>query len=177
MKRRISNVAFVDVFLLLLIVALALINPPIDPTIEVRPEAIVTVEWGDMDKSDVDTHLILPDGSHINYVYKDAGGRAALNRDDVGYSFDAGGEVIAQNFEVVDIFTLEDGEYRLAVRLFSQNDPEVNVRIRVETTSPYVRWVDTTVKLTQKKETPAIAIFTVKDGKIVKVDTDVDFRL
>ena len=176
-RRRIGNVAFVDVFLLLLIVALALINPPIDPTIEVRPKALLTVEWDKDNKSDVDTHVILPTGEHMSFVRKDIDGRVVLTRDDLGSSFESDGTAIPINLETTEFFALEDGTYKIAVRMFSLRDNIVEVEVNLHTITPYARKLDRTVMLTHQKQTIPIAEFKVKDGKIIEVNTDVNFRL
>ena len=177
-RRRIGNVAFVDVFLLLLIVALALINPPVDPTVEVRPKALLTVEWDEENASDVDTHVILPTGEHMSFVRKDIGGRVVLTRDDLGSSFESDGTSIPINLETTEFFALEDGTYKIAVRMFSfKSSKPVEVTINLHTITPYARKLDRTVHLVAQKHTIPIAEVKVKDGKIVEVDTDVNFRL
>ena len=185
-RRRIGNVAFVDTFLLLLLTTLALINPPVDPTIELRPKAILTITWDDYSRSDVDIHIIDPSGNHLNYTLKDVGGQMVLTRDDTGASFDSDGVLIAVNVEVVEFHALQDGEYIVYVRMFSKNPNhhsedidlgDTSVIVEMNTLSPFNRVFKGEVYLAENKQTISVFSFTVKDGVIVDVNDDVDTKL
>ena len=178
-KRVARIMVFVDMLLLITLVLLTMINPPIDPTVELRPQAMLIVEWDDKALSDVDTHVVLPNSEHVSYIYKDAGGRVVLTRDDTGASLDHRGNNIDINVEVTEFFVLEPGEYKVWVRLFSQRDEyPISVTIRFQTLSPFERWVDRMVVLEHRTQTIAIASIHVdNEGNITFVDTDVDYRL
>ena len=170
---------FVDMLLLITLVLLTMINPPIDPTVELRPQAMLIVEWEDKALSDVDTHIVLPNSEHISYIYKDAGGRVVLTRDDTGASIDHQGNNIDVNVEVTEFFALEPGEYKLWVRLFSQRDDgPIEVSIRFQTLTPFEVYVDEVVMLEHRTQTIAVAsIYVDNEGKITSVDNDVSYRL
>lgn len=178
-KRVARIMVFVDMLLLITLVLLTMINPPVDPTIELRPQAMLTVEWDDKALSDVDTHIILPNSEHISYIYKDSGGRVVLTRDDTGASLDHKGNNIDINVEVTEFFVLEPGEYKVWVRLFSQRDDgPIEVTIRFQTLSPFERYVDKVVTLEYRTQTIAVVSIHVDDeGKITFVDNDVDYIL
>ena len=174
-KNRLSRqTVFIDLLLVIVVVMITLIAPKIPPTIEVKPTAIITVDWSEQSTSDVDTHVATPSNTHISYVAKDDGDRIFLTRDDLGNPWGQTG----QNTEVVEIYQWEDGKYRISVRMFAQKDhlnPQ-DVHVRVVLTETYDYIVDRVVVLAHQKHTIPIATITIKDGNIVDVDTDPQFR-
>ena len=84
-KRKYNNIIpFLDVLLILLIVAMALINPiKEDAKITPRADAMLQVEWDSEINADVDTWIRLPNNEVISFVYRDAK-IAVLRRDDLG---------------------------------------------------------------------------------------------
>ena len=57
-KNRLSRqTVFIDLLLVIVVVMITLIAPKIPPTIEVKPTAIITVDWSEQSTSDVDTHV------------------------------------------------------------------------------------------------------------------------
>ena len=184
MKRKITKqvarvFVYVDVMMLLILTIITMIHPPVDPSIELRPVAVMTVEWDGMLKSDIDTHLILPNGSHLSYLHKDVGGRVVLHRDDLGRSKGLDGKVIPINLEVVDFFVLDPGRHKVAVKAYSyKDDKPIKVEIKLYTTGTFTRYVDKTITLTASYQTISVVEFTVDDdGNIIDVNTSPTFQL
>ena len=184
MRRRIGLMAFVDVFLLLLITTLALINPPQeDGKITPRSEAMLTMEWSDKQRSDIDIWVRAPDGTKVYFAKKD-GTHTILHRDDLGYANDTfrdrlGQQVeIAQNIEVVDLVKLIDGEYIVSAHSFSYRDKEpVDVEIRLINIDPFYTAAKETHTFTTGNQEITYFTFIVKDSKILKVNTDTTVRI
>ena len=170
---------FVDVFLLLLITVLALINPPQeDGKITPRSEAMLTMEWDDKQKSDIDVWVLTPDGNKVYFVQKDAG-HTVLHRDDLGISNDKyineRGETvyIEQNIEVLDFVTLIDGEYLVSGHDYRHRDNgEVEVEINLIVMDPFYTAARETRTFSATNQEIPFFSFVVKDGKIIQLNPD-----
>ena len=157
------------------LVLLKLIQPPVDPTVELLPEAMITIDWDGF--SDVDTHLLYK-GLHLSYVDKDIG-IATLARDDVGITRRADGK-LPRRHEITEIHELRDGTYKFAVRMYRLSKDAtgpVDVNIRFETTRPYVDYYNSSITLTYHKQTIAVFTIEVEDGKIMSIGKNPEFKL
>lgn len=183
MKRKIGNLFFVDTFLLLLITVLALINPPMDDgVITPRSEAMLTVEWGDQLKSDIDTWILAPNGDKLSFINKDHG-HMILHRDDLGNINDkirkGSHELqIEQNIEVVDFVKLLNGEYIVSIHDYRNRDKEpVEVTVSLINIDPFATLAKEIHSFNQTNQEIAFFSFIVEDGKIVSVHTDIKARI
>ena len=183
MRRRIGYLPFVDVFLLLLIVVLALINPPQeDGKITPKAEGMLTVEWDDKQKSDIDTWILAPNGDKLSFTRKDHG-HMILHRDDLGISNDSirfGSEdiVIEQNIEVVDFVKFLDGEYIVNIHDYRHRDNgPVSVTVKLIVLEPFGTYAVETKEFENTRQEKTFFSFTVKDGKIVDVNKDTRAKL
>lgn len=171
-------IPFIDVFLILLIVALALVNPPNeDGKITPRAEAMLTAEWDADIDNDVDIWVMAPNGDIISFRKRD-GTHMILRRDDRGISSDIYGsyneDLIDQNIENVDFMKLLDGTYIVNVDMYSFRDREpTEVHLILFEMNPFKKTVDTTTTLTAMGQELTSFEFTVKDGVIVSTDTDI----
>ena len=179
-SKRVARVlVYVDVMLLLILTLITMINPPIDPTVELRPKVIITAEWDGELRSDVDVHIIDPSGLHMSYSNKDLAGRIVLHRDDTGVSRSLDGSVINLNLEVVDIFSLDPGSYKVAVRMYSKRDNgSVDVHMRMLSTESYDVFVDSVYTFTMNRQTISVFAFNVTDkGRIVDINFNPTYKL
>lgn len=171
-ERRVNNLAFVDMLLLLLIVALALISPPQPGELEPRPEAMITTEWREDAKSDVDIWILTPTGEKVGYIGKDKG-HITLVRDDTGALSGIG------NHESVEIYELKDGQYVVNLHMFHKRDYDGPVPVTVEfvTFDKYHKHVHMVVELHAQNQEITCFTFEVKDGKIVDIDYDAKIKI
>ena len=183
MKRKIGNLFFVDTFLLLLITTLALINPPQqDGVITPKAEAMLTVEWSDKQRSDVDTWIVAPNGDKLWFASKDHG-HMILHRDDLGsfndkYRKGANEIQINQNIEVADFVKLLDGQYIVSVHMYGYRDKEpVPVTVNLLFLEPFATVARAEHTFTANKQEIPFFSFTVKDGKIINVNYDIKAKL
>lgn len=183
MKRRIGMLPFVDVFLLLLIVVLALVNPPHeDGKITPKAKAMLTMEWHEDNTSDVDVWIRSPNGGIVNFISKDHG-HMILKRDDLGHSNDKyknNGDIIQikQNIEVVDFVDLLDGTYVVNAHMYNLRDNgPTEVQIKLIQLEPFATAADETFVFITNKSENTFFTFTVKDNKIIDLDTEADVRL
>ena len=181
--RRVGNLPFVDVFLLLLITTLALINPPKENgKITPQAEMIISMEWHAESPDDVDLWIMAPDRQVIGFPFKDAG-HTILHRDDLGWANDAvrfeGEEfIINQNIEVADLVKTLDGTYVVTAKLFSDRDGNGQiVTIDLVVLQPYHKAIEVTINLPAAKSEITAFTFEVKEGKIVAVDTSANIKL
>lgn len=142
-----SNIAFIDMlfnilvgFVFLFIIAFILINPKEKKEdIKSKAEFIITLEWPDTDKHDVDLWVMDPTGEQIGFRNKQ-GSLSHLDRDDLGDANDKvkiNGKIvdIKGNKEMVSVRGLIPGDYYISVHLYRRNDDSTTIKsfpVRVE---------------------------------------------
>lgn len=142
-----SNIAFIDMlfnilvgFVFLFIIAFILINPKEKKEdIKSKAEFIITLEWPDTDKHDVDLWVMDPTGEQIGFRNKQ-GSLSHLDRDDLGDANDKvkiNGKIvdIKGNKEMVSVRGLIPGDYYVSVHLYRRNDDSGTIKsfpVRVE---------------------------------------------
>ena len=180
-KRKYNNIIpFLDVLLILLIVAMALINPiKEDAKITPRADAMLQVEWDSEINADVDTWIRLPNNEVISFVYRDAK-IAVLRRDDLGQDLyftqpqidDAEQFEVLQNLEVVDFQKLIDGVYVVNIHLYNLRsyDKPIDVSVELTIMDPFHKVIEKTVTIVYQSQEITLFTFTVEDGKVVDLD-------
>lgn len=191
MRRYTSNLAFVDLlfnmligFLCLFIIALMYMNPiaksgTIDPPIEV----MIEMTWDDESENDIDMYMLLPNKKLVYYGNRDVA-PAILKRDDLGKTNDRfvlNGDIIEirQNYEVITLTKLVDGDYFVNAHFFSKSNDgkeEEEVKIKITNVKSFSILAVRTRELSFRGE-KSYFTFTVKDGEITEIDDDIDILL
>ncbi len=187
MRKYSTNLAFVDIFMnlmlsfiVLFILAFLLIQPTKDEgKIDPRGLLQITLSWPDNSIKDIDLWIRGPDGTVVSYQRKD-GRYILLSRDDLGSAndtiiVDGVVKIIPRNLETVMI-TAMDGEYIVNVHHFSGTEGEEEVTIEVIGLMPYRIWFTGSKSLVSRQEATIVS-FTVEDGRITDVRTDIQVRL
>lgn len=184
MRKYSSNLAFVDLlfnlligFASLFVIAFLMINP-IAKTGAVTPPTrmIVELTWDNESSTDLDIHIVGPNGQRVYYAAKD-GRYFILERDDLGSTNDTyviNGEVvkIRRNYEIVSFTELPPGEYVVNVHHFSANaDPE-EATVRVTMISPYEEVFTGNAVVAARQEVTLVSFTVDAQGKIVDMRTD-----
>lgn len=190
-----SNTAFTDMLFLMLsgvtvlwVLSFILINP-ISKTQDVESHAkyLLTMDWADESKDDIDMWLRNPDGTIIYYGRKDHGG-ATLERDDLGISSDCvmdteTGEprCVELNREVIAISNPQVGEYQLQFRVYNKFHQYADgnpVRMELIEVNPYKILFSKKYTYERVKQRVSVIRFTIgSDGKIEsynEVESDFD---
>lgn len=155
-------------FFMLLLIALALIKPEVNKKeIELKAEYIITMEWPNENRDDVDLMVKTPLKQFVYYGHKDAKS-ASLDRDDMGDIHDKlvleDGTVvlIKENWEHVTLRKALQGEYVVNVLMFSKRDPgPTPVKVKIEKLNPYRLVFSTTVNLHHTQQETTILRFTM----------------
>jgi hypothetical protein len=159
--------------------AFALINPEAKTgVIDAKAELIVTVQWPDGHRDDIDTYVEDPLGNLAWYHAREAG-FLVLDRDDRGEYRDTitvNGKVIQNplNQETVTVRKAVPGEYIVNVYHYIANSTEpVPVRVKVEKVNPRLQVVYySTLELDHKGQELTAVRFTVgDDGSVTDVNT------
>jgi hypothetical protein len=188
MRKYSTNLAFVDIFMnlmlsfiVLFILAFLLIRPTEDVG-KIDPQGLmmITLSWPPDSSRDIDLWIKGPDGTVVSYQRKD-GRYIILDRDDLGSAndqiiVDGVIKTIPRNLETVMITDLQDGEYLVNVHHFSGTKGEVTVTVEVTGLMPYRIWYSGDATLSSRQELTIVS-FTVKDGRITDVRTDIQIRL
>lgn len=171
-------------FILFVLVCLLIrpITPPVPPEANVKlyAEYIVTIEWPQGRKSDVDLFVKTPTGVAFFGAANIPG--ASLDRDDRGYINDTirledgTSTVVQENFEHIFIRQKTPGEYGINVLMFRQdaNDPkETPVKVRVEALNPYSLLYSGEIVLKGNRDEKTVMTFKIdKYGKVTDRNTD-----
>ncbi len=191
-----SNTAFTDLLFLMLsgvtilwVLSFILINP-VAKTQDVESHAkfLLTMDWADESKDDIDMWLRNPDGSIVYFGSKDNGG-STLERDDLGLSSDCvvnahTGEpdCIYLNREVIAISNPQVGEYQLQFRVYNRYSSVADgnpVRMEVIRVNPYKILFSEKFAYQHNKQRISVIRFTIDtDGKIASFsETKSDFDM
>ena len=163
-------------FFMLLLLALALIKPETNKKdVELKAEYIVTMEWPDDNKNDVDLMVKTPLNEVVWYHHRDVKS-ASLDRDDLGWKndtiiLDDGSKfVIKENYEHVTIRKTFQGEYIVNIVMFRKEDSKPTpVSIKVEKLNPYRLVFAATVDLNYGGEEKTVIRFKVDSkGNVIR---------
>lgn len=183
MKRRFnSNQSFVDLlfnvllgFFMLLMIAIVLVKPQTKKEdIRLKAEYIITMEWPNKSKDDVDLLVMTPLKEVVYYGKKDIKS-ASLDRDDLGERYDIitlnDGSVlkIEENWEHTTIRKSIKGEYIVNILMFAKRDETPTpVTVKVEKLNPYkLIYSETIVLSSQKEEQTALRFQLNNKGDVV----------
>lgn len=185
MRRRLNITAsFLDImfnillgFFTLLMISIVLVNPvKKNKDVELKAEFIITMEWDDKSRDDVDLFVSTPNKKVVFYGQKDHQ-FISLDRDDRGdlndkvVLADKTEYVIHQNWEHVIIRKGLPGEYIVNVHVYQKRDSGVltNVKVKVERLNPYELIFADTVVVSRVREEVTIIRFTLdRNGKVVE---------
>ncbi len=153
MKHRVyeNNDSTLDVFMCMLmfflfmfVVLIVQAKPKkADPTVKIKAEFVITVQWPDGLADDVDTYFEDPQGRLVHYRQK-ANGIMHLDRDDLGNANDRiqlpdGRWVhVKTNKEIVTLRGIIKGEYTVNVHMYNKRGPKpVPVTVTIEKLNDY----------------------------------------
>jgi len=186
MYSRSGHLAFVDfLFILLLafismfILALMLINPiPKKSEIERKAEYIVTLEWDDKSKDDIDIWIEDPVKNLLSFKNK-AAGLMHLDKDDLGqvndivFLPDGTRQVIELNREVVTFRGWIKGEYIVNVHAYKKRSgDDIPIKITLLRINPYKLLWEENILLTHHGQELTVRRFTLNlKGDMIKTNT------
>lgn len=183
MRRFNASTSFLDIifnilisFFALFMFTLILINEPTKKgDVVLKAEYLVTVEWPNKSKDDVDVFVKTPlSDTPVYYSNRDIK-TASLDRDDLGQTNDkiflSDGKVlvIEENWEHVAIRKMVKGEYIVNVLMFSKIDKGVTpVTVKIERLNPYHLVYSGTTMLSETKQEETVLRFKMDSkGKII----------
>lgn len=167
-------------FFILLLLSLALIKPETEKdSVQLKAEYLISIEWPNKSRSDVDVLLQVPNGEILYYGNKDIG-IASLDRDDQGAINDEivledGTKIkVEENWENVAIRQKYPGEFILNLLMFSKRDKsETPVTVKIEQLNPYRMLYSGITKLTFNRQEETVLRFILDaNGKIVHRSTE-----
>jgi len=180
------NNSFVDIlfnvligFFMLLLIALCLIKPEINKKeIELKAEYMITLEWPNDSKDDVDLLVKTPMKQFVYYGNRDVKS-ASLDRDDRGALNDTmtleDGTVIEikENWEHITLRKTLKGEYVVNAMMFNKLDKtETEAKIKIEKLNPYKLIYSNTLKFNKSREEQTVLRFTVdSNGNVTSRST------
>lgn len=186
MKRPSSSVfiAFTDVtwavmiaVLGLWILTLFLVNPPTKNDGDIKPRAdfLITMEWDDDSRSDVDLWLKGPNGELISFSNKSQNGMF-LDRDDLGLDSDAitlkdgTVKVVRVNQETITIRGFQPGEYVFNAHYYRGDKPE-KLKVTVIKLDPYkIVYTNSEIMIETMGQEKTLISFTIQnDGSVRNV--------
>lgn len=166
-------------FFMLLLIAIALIKVETSSKdIELKAEYMITLEWPNGNKDDVDLLVKTPQNQIVFYGNRDIKS-ASLDRDDLGARNDTiiledGTKVvIKENWEHITLRKALAGEYIVNVLMFSKRDKlPTPVKVKIEKLNPYRLIYSTTVDLYSRRQEETILRFTIgSNGDVIDRST------
>lgn len=181
-----TDVAFLDTFLNIAIVAIALfmisfllINPVAkkadEESVPLKTLYIISVEWSENTNTDLDLWVRDPHGEIVSFKSREVPGMS-LDRDDTGFHTDtikdAGGNIISfnpLNREVVSIRVPAEGKYTINTHFYGGSG-SIDVKIEVTQISPYRIVTHATYKVEKLGLETSVMVFDMdKKGKISNI--------
>jgi hypothetical protein len=182
--------AMIAVYAFLFIIAYALIKPADQkPGVEMKAEYMLTLEWPEGNRDDLDLHLLLPDQKHVSFSSREVE-HAMLDHDDLGingmYLGPDGKPVhIPEHKEVITLRAIVPGTYVANVHVYRvhedtamwTSDPKLpfSARVRLVKLNPRVEelaFADVVVSHIGQQQTAFQ--FTIAEGGDVNVDRTAD---
>ncbi len=181
--------AMIAVYAFLFLTAYALIKPGDQkPGVATKAEYMVTLEWPEGSRDDIDLHLLLPDEKMVNFRTREVE-HAILDHDDVGTNGvyrDRNGQYvrIREHKETMTLRAIVPGTYVANVHVYRVNNPSgdpsetrlpYNATVRLIKLNPRVEEVAVAdVPLTRVGEQKTAFQFTIGQGGEVVVERDAD---
>ena len=188
MRKYTSNLAFVDfLFILLLafismfILALILINPVTKKSeVERKAEYLITLEWDNKSRDDVDLWLEDPMGKRVSFRNRSVD-VMHFDKDDLGQKNDTirfpdgTSQIIFLNREVITLRGWMQGEYTINVHMYNKRDIDkfnygipINVKVEMIKINPYKILFEEKFILSERGEEITVRRVTLnKDGQII----------
>ena len=145
-----SNIAFIDLifnvligFVFLFVIALILINPITkDEGPPVKAEYMITLEWPDESKADIDLWVQHNSNPGVGFSNKEQD-HIHLDRDDLGdkndtYTVDGVEQTLLLNKEVINLRGIVQGNYYIVAHAYNiRKENNIPVKIKVIKLNPY----------------------------------------
>lgn len=171
-------------FFMLFLIAIVLVRPETSKKdVELKAEYIVTMEWPDNNKDDVDLMVRTPLNEIVYYGKKNVKS-ASLDRDDRGdlndtMTLEDGTKiVIKENWEHITLRKALKGEYIVNAYMFSKKTKESTpVKVKVEKLNPYRLVFSNTVILDSRNQEKTILRFTVDSSGAVIDRSTIPFSI
>ena len=189
MRRYSNNLAFVDMFMNMLVgvtalclLAFILINPIAKTGIVTPPDKlIIELTWDDNSEKDMDLYTRGPVGNTVYYGNKN-NGYVTLRKDDLGnstetYHVNGVPVIIRRNYEVITLNDLPAGDYMVNVHNFASAKGAEEVTVRVTGLVPFKLVFEGTAMLDARQETTLVVFSVDSEGKIYNVRTDIQGKL
>lgn len=166
-------------FFFLFMLAFIMINPVSKKhDVELKAEYLITAEWPNGNKDDIDLIVITPDKKIVFYGRPNVA-MASLDRDDRGALNDtirlSDGTIIKveENWERVSVRKMAKGEYIVNIKAYTHvNREPTPVKVKVEKLNPYrVIYSDTVVIKKAKQEETAIRFTLNNKGEVIETST------
>ena len=169
---------------MLLLIALCLIKPETNKKeIELKAEYMITMEWPNESRDDVDLLVKTPMNEFVYYGNRDVKS-VSLDRDDRGtlndtITLEDGTKVIIkENWEHITIRKAIKGEYVVNVLMFYKIDVGVTpIKIKIEKLNPYRLIYSTTIDLSRAREEKTVLRFTIDDNNNVTDRTTIPYSI
>jgi len=119
--------AMIAVYAFLFLVAFALIKPAdAKPGVEMKAEYLLTMEWPEGSRDDIDLHLLMPGEKMVNFLSREVE-HAFLDHDDLGNNgayHDASGQFvrIPEHKEMITLRAIVPGTYVANVEVYRAGD-------------------------------------------------------
>ena len=182
--------AMIAVYAFLFIIAYALIKPADQkPGVEMKAEYMLSLEWPEGNRDDIDLHLLLPDDKRIHFNSREVG-HAVLDHDDLGINgvyIGAEGTAmrIPEHKEVITLRAIVPGSYVANVHVYRSNEDTAEWRsepklpfpakVRLLKLNPRVEEIAVVeVLLSHVGEQKTAFQFTIGDSGDVRVDRNAD---
>jgi hypothetical protein len=181
--------AMIAVYAFLFLIAYALIRPAeAKPGVEMKAEYLLTMEWPEASRDDIDLHLLLPGEKMVNFRAREVE-HAVLDHDDLGTNGvyrDASGQLvrIPEHKETITLRAVVPGTYVANVEVYRTGD-HLNdaaaarlpfaAKVRLTKLNPRVEELAVAeVPLSRVGEQKTAFQFTIDPQGGVRVDRDAD---
>ena len=182
--------SMIAIYAFLFLVAFALIRPAqAKPGVQMKAEYLLTLEWPEGARDDIDLHLMLPDEKIVNFRAREVE-HALLDHDDLGNNGvyrDASGRMvpIPEHKEMITLRAIVPGTYTANVQVYRAQEAALaapasvalpyTAKVRLMRLNPRVEELSVTeLPLSRVGEQKTAFRFTVAENGDVAVDRDAD---